>query len=72
MNRLRTSSLVALSVVALTLATAFGAERSVIATDANGTYRDDKSEIKILALSSGKLKVQMGYRRAARLRQRVW
>jgi hypothetical protein len=36
-------------------------ERSVTAAEANGTYRDieSKSEIKILALGHGKLKVQL-------------
>ena len=34
-------------------------ERSVSATEVNGTYRCDKSEIKVLALGRGKLKVQL-------------
>ena len=36
-----------------------GAARSVTAADATGTYRDGKSEIKILSASGGKLKVEM-------------
>ena len=45
--------------MAVPLATA--GERSVTAAEANGTYRDidSKSEIKILALGHGKLKVQL-------------
>jgi hypothetical protein len=41
--------------------TATAGERSVIAAEATGTYRDVKgsSEIKILALGQGKLKVQL-------------
>ena len=33
--------------------------RSVSAAEASGTYRDGKSEIKILSVDPGKLKVQM-------------
>jgi hypothetical protein len=36
-----------------------GADRSVTAAGATGTYRDGKSEIKILSTSGGKLKVEM-------------
>ena len=38
---------------------ALGAERSVTAAEANGTYRDGKSEIKILSVDPGKLRVEM-------------
>ena len=34
-------------------------DRSVSAAEANGTYRDGKSEIKILSVGPGKLKVEM-------------
>jgi hypothetical protein len=53
--------LIALLVPALFAPTAIAGERSVTAAEANGTYRDveGKSEIKILALGHGKLKVQL-------------
>jgi hypothetical protein len=53
--------LLALVVPAFFAATATAGERSVTAAEANGTYRDveGKSEIKILALGDGKLKVQL-------------
>ena len=41
------------------LATVMAGDRSVSAAEANGTYRDEKSEIKILSVGRGKLKVQM-------------
>jgi hypothetical protein len=49
------------SVVALLSLTtlALGADRNVSAADATGTYRDGKSEIKILSAAGGKLKVEM-------------
>ncbi len=52
--------LLALVVSAFSAPTATAGERSVTAGEANGTYRDveGKSEIKILALGHGKLKVQ--------------
>src|SRR6266511_1959235 len=51
----------ALLVPAFFAPTATAGERSVNAAQANGTYRDveGKSEIKILALGHGKLKVQL-------------
>ena len=53
--------LLALLVPAFFVPIATGGERSVTAAEANGTYRDveGKSEIKILALGHGKLKVQL-------------
>ena len=53
--------LLALLVSAFFAPTATAGERSVTAAEANGTYRDveGKSEIKILALGHGKLKVQL-------------
>src|SRR6266516_6017764 len=53
--------LLALLVSAFFVPTATAGERSVTAAEANGTYRDveGKSEIKILALGHGKLKVQL-------------
>lgn len=47
--------------IALVLTTTFawGGDRSVTAAEANGTYRDGKSEIKILSIGRGKLKVEM-------------
>jgi len=53
--------LLALLVAAFFVPTATAGERSVTAAEANGTYRDveGKSEIKILALGHGKLKVQL-------------
>ena len=53
--------LLALLVPAFFAPTATAGERSVTAAEANGTYRDveGKSEIKILALGHGKLKVQL-------------
>ena len=42
-----------------TIAFALGGDRSVTAAEANGTYRDGKSEIKILSVGRGKLKVEM-------------
>ena len=53
--------LLALFVPAVFAPTATAGERSVTAAEANGTYRDveGKSEIKILALGHGKLKVQL-------------
>ncbi len=53
--------LLALFVPAFFAPTATAGERSVTAVEANGTYRDveGKSEIKILALGHGKLKVQL-------------
>src|SRR6266702_3823381 len=53
--------LLALLVLAFFVPTATASERSVTAAEANGTYRDveGKSEIKILALGHGKLKVQL-------------
>ncbi len=38
---------------------ALAGDRSVTAAEANGTYRDGKSEIKILSVGRGKLKVEM-------------
>jgi hypothetical protein len=40
-------------------ALAIAGGQAVTAAEANGTYRDGKSEIKILALGHGKLKVQL-------------
>src|SRR5436853_7432772 len=53
--------LLALFVPAFFAPTATAGERSVTAAEANGTYRDveGKSEIKILALGHGKLKVKL-------------
>ena len=53
--------LLALLVPAFFAPTATAGERSVTAAEANGTYRDVKgsSEIRILALGHGKLKVQL-------------
>src|SRR6266487_5442720 len=53
--------LLALLVPAFSVPTATAGERNVTAAEANGTYRDveGKSEIKILALGHGKLKVQL-------------
>jgi hypothetical protein len=53
--------LLALLVPVFFAPTATAGERSVTAAEANGTYRDveGKSEIKILALGHGKLKVQL-------------
>ena len=53
--------LLALLVPAFFVPTATAGERSVTAAEANGTYRDVKgsSEIRILALGHGKLKVQL-------------
>jgi hypothetical protein len=53
--------LLALLVPAFFAPTATAGERSVTAAEANGTYRDveGKSEIKIVALGHGKLKVQL-------------
>jgi hypothetical protein len=53
--------LLAVLVPAFFVPTATAGERSVTAAEANGTYRDVKgsSEIRILALGHGKLKVQL-------------
>jgi hypothetical protein len=53
--------LIALLVPAFSTPTANAGERSVTAEEATGTYRDAKSnsEIRILALGHGKLKVQL-------------
>ena len=53
--------LLAVLVLAFFAPTATVGERSVTAAEANGTYRDVKgsSEIRILALGHGKLKVQL-------------
>ena len=58
---LHTFFVVALLVPAFFAPTATAGERNVTAAEANGTYRDveGKSEIKILALGQGKLKVQL-------------
>src|SRR6266496_5801815 len=55
--------LLALLVPAFFAPTASAGERSVTAAEANGTYREveGKSEIKILALGHGKLKVQLAH-----------
>jgi hypothetical protein len=42
-----------------TITLALAGDRSVTAAEANGTYRDGKSEIKILSVGRGKLKVEM-------------
>jgi hypothetical protein len=54
-------ALLALLVPAFFAPAATAGERSVTAAEANGTYRDveGKSEIKIVALGHGKLKVQL-------------
>lgn len=59
MNLLRRSCVSALTALAFIAPSALAAEREVTAADANGTYRDGKSEIKILSLGGSKLKVQM-------------
>jgi hypothetical protein len=53
--------LLALLVAAFFAPTATAGERNVTAAEANGTYRDieGNSEIRILALGHGKLKVQL-------------
>lgn len=51
--------LVLLTAVSSMMAPVLAGDRSVSAAEANGTYRDGKSEIKLLALGGGKLKVQM-------------
>jgi hypothetical protein len=58
-RRLAERLLVALFSFLLTAASATAGERTITAAEANGTYRDGKSEIKILALGHGKLKVQL-------------
>jgi hypothetical protein len=57
MNRTSQYYLAALSALALMAAPApaLAADRSVSAAEANGTYRDGKSEIKILSVGPGKL-----------------
>jgi hypothetical protein len=42
-----------------TTTVALAGDRSVTAAEANGTYRDGKSEVKILSVGPGKLKVEM-------------
>ena len=59
MNRTPKYCLVLLIAVSCMVAPVLSGDRSVSAAEANGTYRDGKSEIKLLALGSGKLKVQM-------------
>ena len=49
----------AVTLLAATLVSAVAGDRSVTAAEANGTYRDGKSEIRILSVGRGKLKVQM-------------
>ena len=49
----------ALLALLCTTTLALGGDRSVTAAEANGTYRDGKSEIKILSTGAGKLKVEM-------------
>ena len=49
----------ALIALVWTTTIALSGDRSVTAAEATGTYRDGKSEIKILSVSSGKLKVEM-------------
>ncbi len=49
----------ALIALVWTTTLAVGGDRSVTAAEANGTYRDGKSEIKILSIGPGKLKVEM-------------
>ena len=49
----------ALIALICTTTIALGGDRSVAATEANGTYRDGKSEIKIFSVGRGKLKVEM-------------
>ena len=51
--------LAALTLFVTITAHVLGGDRSVSAAEANGTFRDGKSEIKILAVGGGKLKVQM-------------
>lgn len=59
MNRTCNYYLSALASLTCMITPAIGGDRSVSAAEANGTFRDGKSEIKILALGGGKLKVQM-------------
>jgi hypothetical protein len=59
MHRTSRSFLSALVLLASMIATVIAGDRSVTAAEANGTYRDEKSEIKILSVGRGKLKVQM-------------
>ena len=59
MNRPSRYYLPALAALVSIVAPALGGDRSVSAAEANGTYRDGKSEIKLLSTAAGKLKVQM-------------
>ena len=59
MNRPCKYYLVLLTAVSFLVTPILAADRSVSAAEANGTYRDGKSEIKLLALGGGRLKVQM-------------
>ena len=58
MNRIP-KYLAALVALGLMIAPGIAGDRSVSAAEANGTYRDGKSEIKILSVGPGKLKVLM-------------
>lgn len=51
--------LAALTALASTITPLHSGERSVSAAEANGTFRAGQSEIRILALGGGRLKVQM-------------
>ena len=59
MTRNSTSWAHALVALMFTTAIALAGDRSVTAAEANGTYRDGKSEVKILSIGRGKLKVEM-------------
>ena len=59
MHPTRKQYLSALAAFACMISPAIGGDRNVTAAEANGTYRDGKSEIKILALGGGILRVQM-------------
>ena len=52
MNLLRRSCVSALTALAFIVPSALAAAREVTAADANGTYRDGKSEIKILSVGA--------------------
>ena len=51
--------LAAFAALVAIISPAFAGDRSISAAEANGTYRDGKSEIKLLSTAAGKLKVQM-------------
>ena len=59
MNRTCKYYLPLLTAASLMSAAVLAADRNVSAAEANGTYRDGKSEIRILSVGPGKLKVQI-------------